>query len=1239
MKIKTEEKRYLLVSLLMAVFITIMTPNIISANRTVEVNTVIELVDAVNSAQEGDNIYLSDTFVFNDFNVETPKVNVTIDGGGKVWNNGATVITGNNKGSITIKNIKYDGASIDDNVITINTENGKTILENVEIYNSQKGAMKIETSVDTSIELNRVFIHDNTATNTAPAISLGEFANVDINNSTISNNIGNGGGDATGAISSKNYRGNLNINNSVFRKNTNNSFNTGTLGGGGGAIAFHYLRGNLKIIESIFDGNSSSHNISKTSDGGAIYILDGRDGATVDIKSSTFSNNIAYDDGGAIMFQVTGNPGLTTTITNSTFYNNKAYGLANDDYAGGAIQYFKNGGSSKYVNTILSSTFFRNTSGSEKSTTEQRGGAIGLSGAGTFATAAVTRNNSLFVGNSVYGADGKINEVSNYKDLSNYTTVQEGKANVINVDKGATPKYSIKEVMGVDKPFLSENQSNIVAGYKDEIVKTLPIKPEGIADNSYSGTAKVPDNDQRGSSRYKDQGAVEMSWIKYHSNKGVYEIKELPKYVGEQYYVTNNKYSIIEYYTIGNIGGTTSIPNAESIGLVNNEGKKFKGWSTDREAEKPDEKYAVGKDINYSEDNLILYAVWADEEFSIDYYPNGSTSGEAPTDSNSPYKKGTQVKILDGNDLEKSGYMFVGWNTEANGSGIDHAVDSTFEITEDTTLYASWRIPFSVIYDGNGESSGSVRDENEYAPDASVTVLSNEDGFVKAHHEFIGWQDGTGEDYPVGSTFKITENTTLYAQWKEDANFRITYHKNGGGGKVPVDNNKYYENMEAIILDGDELVRENYEFIGWNTKADGSGTHYDCWDEITVNEDITLYAEWKEIERVTIKYDGNGHTSGNPPVDGDSPYIYDTEITILDIMDMEKEGHRFIAWNVEPDGSGMFYRPNDTANLTFNATLYAIWYKEELPVDGKYSVTYDGNGSTSGTVPMDNREYSLDDEVYLEGNPGNLNKEGYKFVGWSLSRDGNRINSFQIKRDTTVYAIWEKSESDMSFLIWNWNEDSFDNGITLDVYEHKAYINGYPDGRIMPEGEITRGEVAAIIARLHADVVELEYDVRTSYSDVNDSDWYSKYISYVSDKGLMEGYEDETFKPQEKITRGEYATVIARFKGLEKSETYFEDSKDHWASGSIGAVYLKEWISGYPDGTFKPMNNITRAEVASMTNKMLDRSVNNEGLHDASINKFIDLEYGSWYYFDMVEASNTHSYIRQSENSIMENWK
>ncbi|WP_101773418.1 hypothetical protein [Peptostreptococcus faecalis] len=511
-KIKNLRRRIPL-KLCLSVTLLILLGNI-SDGATKEVHNVTELQSSIENSSEGDEIVIANDFTYGDLIIKMPTSSVTIDGNNNVWNKGSITIEGGSNAKLTIKNLNIDGSSINKELITNYAAKGRLVLDNVKLYNARFTPLNILTDGEFKTEIKNSKIYNNKANNSAPAIWLGTAAFVDINYSTIESNEGTGGGYETGAISSKHYEAELNINNSVFRKNKNSSVNTGIFGGGGGAMAMHYFKGIINISESIFDQNQTSGEgteVNSTYDGGAIYIFDGRDGAVFNIDRSTFSNNLAYDDGGAILLQGTGNPGLTTSITNSTFFNNKAYGLDGAGYSGGAIQYFKNGGSSKMTNNILSSTFVGNQSGNESTTAEQKGGAIGLSGAGLFATATVTRNDSLFIGNQVYGADGKINEVSNYKDLSNYATAQAGTTNVINVDKGETPAYTLKDVLGIKNVMLSKNLSEVQAGVDKEYVKTIPIKPEGIADNTYSGTTTIPNIDQRNHSRYKDQGAVEIS--------------------------------------------------------------------------------------------------------------------------------------------------------------------------------------------------------------------------------------------------------------------------------------------------------------------------------------------------------------------------------------------------------------------------------------------------------------------------------------------------------------------------------------------------------------------------------------------------------------------------------------------------------------------------------------------------------------------------------------------------------
>lgn len=562
------------------------------AEDAIEVDNIVELKQKMESASEGDTLLLSKNFNFEDLVIDMPSVNITIDGNGVTSTSGFLRVQGDNSSNLEIKNLKFSGQDIKETPFQARQNAGNLKLENIEVFGSSKGAMNISSGNGSKVALSRVNIHDNEATNSASAISLGSNSNIEINNFTIKNNIGYGGGYECGAIASKNYNSNLSINNTEFIKNKNSCKNTGIIGGGGGAMSMHYLKGNIEINESYFkenETNGENGDVKNTYDGGAIYILDGRDGATFRVSNSTFDSNIAHDDGGAMMLQGTGNPGLDTKIINTTFYGNKAYGLDGANISGGAIQYFKNGGSSKMTNQLLSCTFVGNQSGNEQSKFNQKGGAVSLSGAGIFATATVSRNNSIFIGNKVFNSNGEEDKSSTYKDISNYSTSQDGKENIINLDKGAEPKYTIEDILGKKNVMLTSNRSSVRAGINDEVVKTIPIKPEGLADNRYENKVELEARDQRNFERYKDNGSVEMSWIKYNANSGEFKLDEMQEYDGNRYYDANDSGIIEDYYSIGDNNTKTKIvKNADALKAVKS-GYELKGWSKDKDATTPDQ--------------------------------------------------------------------------------------------------------------------------------------------------------------------------------------------------------------------------------------------------------------------------------------------------------------------------------------------------------------------------------------------------------------------------------------------------------------------------------------------------------------------------------------------------------------------------------------------------------------------------------------------------------------------------
>lgn len=220
-----------------------------------------------------------------------------------------------------------------------------------------------------------------------------------------------------------------------------------------------------------------------------------------------------------------------------------------------------------------------------------------------------------------------------------------------------------------------------------------------------------------------------------------------------------------------------------------------------------------------------------------------------------------------------------------------------------------------------------------------------------------------------------------------------------------------------------------------------------------------------------------------------------------------------------------------------------------------------------------------------------------------------------------------------------------DDGL-LNKKDHKAYMFGYPDTNFLPERNMTREEATAMFARLLKDYPRERRNYTIPFNDVAESDWSQQAIGFMLEKGMIKGYEDGSFRPKAAISRAEFAAMAARFDKLVAGggNSFFDVPAGHWAQGAIDSAAAKGWITGYPDGSFKPERKITRAEVVNITNKMLDRFADRDFVrsHLSEMIQFKDLIEADWAYFPIMEATNSHELIRrggQDElNRAYEKW-
>ena len=212
----------------------------------------------------------------------------------------------------------------------------------------------------------------------------------------------------------------------------------------------------------------------------------------------------------------------------------------------------------------------------------------------------------------------------------------------------------------------------------------------------------------------------------------------------------------------------------------------------------------------------------------------------------------------------------------------------------------------------------------------------------------------------------------------------------------------------------------------------------------------------------------------------------------------------------------------------------------------------------------------------------------------------------------------------------------------LNKEDHKAYMFGYPDWTFLPNNNMTRAEVTAMFARLLKNYPSTNVKYNLPYSDVFEGDWYYPAVGFMTENNIIKGYEDGTFRPNAPITRAEFATIASKFDEILGGDVkgFYDVPASHWALKYINSAYERGWVTGYEDGSFRPDRNITRAEVVTVTNKMLIRyaDVDYVRAHRDLLINFKDLDESHWAYFNIMEATHGHDFMRKA-NGKDETWE
>ena len=428
-----------------------------------------------------------------------------------------------------------------------------------------------------------------------------------------------------------------------------------------------------------------------------------------------------------------------------------------------------------------------------------------------------------------------------------------------------------------------------------------------------------------------------------------------------------------------------------------------------------------------------------------------------------------------------------------------------------------------------------------------------------------------------------------------------------------------YSNSSTVeVKDAYGNVKGIYTFSGWNQTG-----------EITITEDTIITGTWSYEEKTVpthkVEYTWTNAPEGvtlptgttvthSAPYTVDSTYSNSSTVEVKDAYGNIKGVYTFGGWNQTGE-----------ITITADTVITGTWSYEK-----KYTVKYDLDG---GTTTSDKTIFS--DLTYNTDTPtiANPTKAGYTFAGWE-PKVANKVTD-----NATYTAKWTRNYTPRPYTPPTVVIPD-DDALGLNTTDHFAYIVGYGNGEVRPQNNITRAEVATIFFRLLTDDVRDENLTKTNrYSDVAATSWYNTAVSTLSSMGIITGYPDGTFRPNAAITRAEFAAIAARFDNDgDKTAAKFSDIATHWAKDEISIAYNNGWITGYPDGTFGPQRDITRAETMTLVNRVLNRQPETEDDLLPNMTVWTDnANPKAWYYLAVQEATNSH-YYKFKTNSKYEKW-
>lgn len=746
-------------------------------------------------------------------------------------------------------------------------------------------------------------------------------------------------------------------------------------------------------------------------------------------------------------------------------------------------------------------------------------------------------------------------------------------------------------------------------------------------------------------------------------------------------------------------------------------------------------------------------------------------TGDVPSDAELPQTtvvdSGKQVTAEAEPSTSLDGYTFDGWYRSDNGTKVTPGTEFSMPAAN-LTLTGKWTLDdahiqkITVKYEYTNNNDGAHIPDGAPVLPEEQTVKVGQTHYIQKidqdanYHKFGGWEptlsvngqdvpltkqpDGTYQSNDKAYTIDVAGGTLSTDQFRDKNNVVVTFSgawtpykgtirfdANGGEGDMDDMTNVTWDTTKTLTKNAFTYPYDGYQFIGWATTPAGAVFKTDQQTaEGLINEDgktVTLYAVWKRAA-YGVGYNLSHVTSSSTDTTVTLGGSYSTTLTADEGYEMSDVsitmGGVVITSQAYNEATGEVSISNINGNIIIKAEAKPKTAVTEHTIT--VSVT-NGTATPSGTVQVQdgqsqtitfapNAGYVLD-SVTVDGNPAELTGNSYTFVNVTANHSiavvykndgsggsggggggggGTATDKYPIHVEDTGNgtAASDKQEAaagedvtidtdgeiiDITVTDKNGNEvpitdngdgsftfempnsevtvkvdfeplpdvaDPNDTGVAdwLNTSDHVSYLSGYPDGSFKPGNNMTRAEVAQMFYNL---LLDKDVAITVSFKDVKQDSWYATAVHTLASLGIITGIGNDQFAPERAITRAEFTAIAMRFATLDTTgiNIFSDVTKNDWFYDYVVGSIQYGWITGYEDGTFRPNHTISRAEVTTITNRMLGRSADESYVNDHSseLKSFTDVTNAHWAYYQIVEATNSHDFEKTDGSETWNNIK